>query len=280
MVALLLMLTGTLLAPQEIQVHGHRGCRALRPENTIPAFEHALKLGVDVLELDMAVTKDNRILVSHDPHISSKICRNWDGTPLAAEVAIRTLTLEQAQRFDCGAIRHPEYPKQVLVPHTPPPTLEQVFELASAYPKVQFNIETKIFAKEPELTPSPQEFARLVVEVVRKHKLEERVIVQSFDPRTLREVRKIAPRIRLAVLSEDGVGYIELAQSMGAEIVSPRYTKLTAADVKRAHALKMQVVPWTANDETSWKNLVDMGVDAIITDDPEALSRFLGKSKP
>jgi glycerophosphoryl diester phosphodiesterase len=67
---------------------------------------------------------------------------------------------------------------------------------------------------------------------------------------------------------------------MGAEIVSPRYTKLTAADVRRAHDLKMQVVPWTANDEASWKSLVDMGVDAIITDDPEALARFLGRSKP
>lgn len=280
MLASLLMLTGMLMAPSDILIHGHRGCRALRPENTLPAFEHALKLGVDVLELDMAVTKDNRILVSHDPHISPKICRNWDGTALTGEVAIRSLTLKEAQRYDCGAIKHPEYPKQVPAPHTPPPTLEQVFELARAYPKVHFNIETKIFAKEPELTPSPQEFARLVVDIVRKYKLESRVIVQSFDPRTLREVRKIAPSIRLAVLSEDGVGYIELAQGMGAEIVSPRYTKLTAADVKRAHALKMQVVPWTANDEASWKNLVDMGVDAIITDDPESLARFLGRSKP
>ena len=280
MLASLVMLTGMLLAPSEIQIHGHRGCRALRPENTLPAFEHALKVGVDVLELDMAVTKDNRILVSHDPHISPKICRNWDGTALAAEVAIRTLTLPEAQRYDCGAIQHPDFPKQVSVPHTPPPTLEQVFELARAYPKVQFNIETKIFAKEPKLTPSPREFARLVVETVRKHGLEQRVIVQSFDPRTLREVRKIDPRIRLAVLSEDGVGYIELAQKLGAEIVSPRYTKLTAADVRRAHGLKMQVVPWTANDEASWKTLVDMGVDAIITDDPEALARFLGRSKP
>jgi glycerophosphoryl diester phosphodiesterase len=269
-----------LLAPAEIQIHGHRGCRGLRPENTLPAFEHALKLGVDVLELDMAVTRDNRILVSHDPHISPKICRNWDGTPLAREVAIHTLTLEQAQKFDCGAIQNADFPKQVPVPHTPPPTLEQVFELARAYPNVQFNIETKIFAKEPKLTPSPREFARLVVEAVRKHELEQRVIVQSFDPRILREVRKIAPKIRLAVLSEDGVGYIELAQKMGAEIVSPRYTKLTAADVRRAHDLKMQVVPWTANDEASWKSLVDMGVDAIITDDPEALARFLGRSKP
>jgi glycerophosphoryl diester phosphodiesterase len=273
-------LTVALAAAPDIKIHGHRGCRSVRPENTLPAFEHALKLGVDALELDMGVTRDNRILVSHDPHISPKICRNGDGTPLARPVAIRTITLQEAQRFDCGAIRHPDYPKQVPVPNTPPPALEQVFELARAYPRVEFNIETKIFAKEPELTPPPGEFARLVVDIVRKYGLERRVIVQSFDPRTLREVRKIAPNIRLAVLSEDGVGYIELAQELGAEIVSPRYTKLKKEDVERAHALKMQVVPWTANDEASWKTLVEMGVDAIITDDPEPLARFLGRSKP
>ena len=274
------MLTAMLLAPPEILIHGHRGCRALRPENTLPAFQHALKLGVDVLELDMAVTKDNQILVSHDPHISPKICRNWDGSALDAEVAIHSLTLQEAQSYDCGAVQNPEYPKQVPVPHTPPPTLEQVFELSKTNPKVQFNIETKIFKEEPGLAPSPQKFAQLVVDAVRKHHLEQRVIVQSFDPRTLHEVRKIAPEIRLAVLSEDGVGYIELAKKLHAEIVSPRYTKLTPADVRRAHDLKMQVVPWTANDEASWKTLVGMGVDAIITDDPEALARFLGRRKP
>lgn len=246
----------------------------------MPAFEHALRLGVDVLELDMAVTRDGHIVVSHDPYISPKICRHWDGKPLASPVAIHTLTLKQVQSYDCGAIRNPDFPKQIPVPHTAPPTLEQVFALAAAYPKAEFNIETKIFAKEPQLSPGPEEFARLVVEAVSRHGLEERVMVQSFDPRTLREVRKIAPRIRLSVLSEDGVGYIELARDLGAEIVSPRYTALKPQDVVRAHELAMQVVPWTANDEAAWKSLVAMGVDAIISDDPEALARFLGRRKP
>ncbi len=263
-----------------LKIHGHRGCRGLRPENTLPAFRHALELGVDVLELDLGVTADNRLLVSHDPHLTPELCRHWDGRPLEREVAIHSLTLAEAQRFDCGALKNPRFPKQVPVPHTPPPTLEQVFELAKGHPRVEFNVETKIFADRPELTPSPAEFARMVVEAVQRYGMEKRVIVQSFDPRTLREVRKLAPGIRLSVLSSDGKDYIALAQEIGAEVVSPEHSRLTEAEVKRAHAARLQVVPWTANDEASWKRLLDMGVDAIITDDPEALAAFLGRRRP
>jgi glycerophosphoryl diester phosphodiesterase len=263
--------------PAQVKIHGHRGCRALRPENTMPAFRHALELGVDVLELDMGVTKDNHVLVSHDPHINPKLCRYADGRPLEKPLAIRTLTLAETQQFDCGALSNVDYPKQQPVPGTPPPTLDQVLELAKAHPRVEFNIETKIFPKEPELTPDPATFARLVVDIVRKHKLEKRVIVQSFDPRTLREVRKIAPAIRLAVLSSarDPSDYIALAQEIKAEIVSPEFKKLTAPDVARARKLGMQVIPWTPNEEGDWQRMVELGVDAIITDDPAALAAFL-----
>lgn len=263
-----------------IKIHGHRGCRALRPENTMPAFEQALEVGADVLELDLGVTADNHLLVSHDPHFSPELCRHMDGRPLAAPVAIHSLSLVEARRFDCGALKNPRFPKQVPAPNTPPPTLDQVFELAKKHPRVEFNVETKIFADRPELTPGPAEFARLVVEAVHRHALEKRVIVQSFDPRTLREVRRMAPAIRLSVLSSDRKDYIALAREIGAEIVSPEYGRLTAAEVRRAHQAGLQVVPWTANDEASWQRLREMGVDAIITDDPAALRDFLGRRRP
>src|SRR5207244_8397810 len=101
---------------------------------------HAIELGVDVLELDMGVTKDNRLLISHDPHITPAICRNDDGTAIEKEIAIRSLTLAEAQRFDCGAIKNPNFPKQAPVPHTPPPTLEQVLSLTEKNPRLEFNI--------------------------------------------------------------------------------------------------------------------------------------------
>src|SRR3954463_3551662 len=163
------ILLGTLASaatPAAIKVHGHRGARAVRPENTLPAFEYAIKAGVDVLELDMAVTKDNVIVVSHDPLLSAPTCTGpRDHQP------IHQLTLAQVREYDCGAKQNPQFPRQQPVPGTKMPTLDEVFSLAESSP-VEFNIETKISPDKPELAPSPEQFVKLVLEVIRKHKLE------------------------------------------------------------------------------------------------------------
>src|SRR2546426_284792 len=161
-----------------ILVHGHRGARAMRPENTIPAFEYAIQVGVDVLELDMAVTKDDVLVVSHDPLLNPEICKGPE-----APRAIRTLTLRELRRWDCGSLRNPRFPKQIPVPGTRMPTLDEVFALAPNG-RIEFNIETKIFEDHPEYTPAPEKFARLTLDCVRRNGLESRVILQSFDFRT------------------------------------------------------------------------------------------------
>src|SRR6266481_59544 len=145
--------------PRAVQVHGHRGARAMRPENTIPAFEYAIAAGADVLELDMSVTRDNVVVVSHDPYLEPPIC-----TGPAPRAAIRQLTLAEVKQWDCGVKQNPAFPKQHTVPGTRIPALDEVFALAPKG-KFEFNIETKIFAEHPELTPPPEEFARLVLEV-------------------------------------------------------------------------------------------------------------------
>ncbi len=122
---LILLLSACLDAAPKIQVHGHRGARAVRPENTIPAFEYAIAAGADVLELDLAVTKDNQLVVSHDLHMNRKICRGPEG-----ETAIRALTLAEIRAWDCGALKNPEFPRQQTVPGTRMPTLDEVFALA------------------------------------------------------------------------------------------------------------------------------------------------------
>src|SRR5260370_33091790 len=125
---LVLILGGALMlaAQPRILVHGARGARAMRPENTIPAFEYAIGVGVDVLELDMAVTKDDVLVVSHDPLLNPEICSGPGGPR-----AIRTLTLKELRQWDCGALRNPRFPKQTPVPGTPMPTLDEVFALSS-----------------------------------------------------------------------------------------------------------------------------------------------------
>jgi glycerophosphoryl diester phosphodiesterase len=128
-------------AAPKILVHGHRGARARRPENTLPAFEYAIGQGVDVLEMDMAVTKDNVIVVSHDPLLHGPVCSRPAGVDAKASVPIRTLTLAQVREWDCGAVRNPLFATQETAPGTRMPTLDDVFRLASRG-TFEYNIET------------------------------------------------------------------------------------------------------------------------------------------
>ncbi len=255
---------------QTIQVHGHRGARALRPENTLPAFEYAITQGVDALELDMAVTRDNVIVVSHDPVLEAPVC-----TGPAPKAVIRELTLAQVREWDCGAKPNPAFPKQQAVPGTRVPTLEEVFALAPKG-KFLFNIETKIFPQKPELTPPPEEFARMVLAAVRKHHLEARVVLQSFDFRTLVAMKALAPEIKLSALYEGAAkDFVAIGREAGAGIVSPLARLVTPEQVKAAHAAGLEVLPWTVNTPSEWERLANAGVDGIISDDPAALIAWL-----
>ncbi len=259
-----------LAAEPRILVHGHRGARALRPENTIPAFEYAIGAGADVLELDMGVTKDNVVVVSHDPFLAPPVCSGPE-----PKAFIRDLTLAQVREWDCGKVQNPRQPRQVAAPGTKMPTLDEVFALAPRG-TFQFNIETKITTANPEHAPPPDEFARLVLAQIRKHKLEKRVILQSFDFRTLHAMKKLAPEIRLSALWEGGDrDFVSIAKDAGATIVSPIFTRVTVERVRDAHAAGLEVVPWTANRPADWDKLIDAQVDAIITDDPAALIEYL-----
>jgi glycerophosphoryl diester phosphodiesterase len=252
-----------------ILVHGHRGARGRRPENTLPAFRYAIEQGVDVLELDVAVTKDNVAVVSHDPLINATIC---SGPKLG--IPIHTLTREELRAYDCGAKKNPAFPEQVPVPGTQIPTLDEVFDLGRGN-SVQFNVETKIFADRPELTPDPEDFTQLVWNSIRRHELGKRVILQSFDPRTLRAMKKIQPSLRRSALFERQRDWIEVAKEFEATILSPQFKLVTRELVDQAHSAGLEVVPWTADTPQEWANLANAGCDAIISDDPAALIAWL-----
>jgi len=268
--ATILLLCGVMPAAERILVHGHRGARAVYPENTLPAFEYAIKQGADVLEMDLAVTKDGVLVISHDPHINPEIC-----TGPHPGIAIHQLTLAELKQYDCGALKNPRFPSQRPVPGTRIPTLDEVLNLAPSG-TFQFNIETKSFPDHPELTPTPEVFAHLLLDQIRKHKVEPRVIMQSFDFRTLHAMKKLAPEIRLAALYEGSPRpFVEIAKEAGATIISPFYELVTPEQVKASHAAGLEVVPWTANTPQAWQTLIGAGVDAIITDDPAALIGYL-----
>src|SRR5579864_3032212 len=219
--ALILLITAMSSAAdaKRILVHGHRGARAMRPGNTIPAFEYAIKAGVDALEMDMAVTKDNVIVISHDPVLHGPVC-----TGPRQSAIIHELTLAEVRQWDCGAVQNPLFRKQQAVPGTKMPTLDEVLSL-STQGNFEYNIETKSFPDKPQYTPAPEEFVRLFLEQVRKHHLEKRVMLQSFDFRTLVAARKMAPEIRRSALTEfDKRDFAVIAKEAGeAQIISPNY---------------------------------------------------------
>ena len=253
-----------------ILVHGHRGARARLPENTMPAFEYAIQAGVDALEMDIAVTKDGVVVISHDPMLRRPVC-----TGPRDNAVIHELTLAEVRQWDCGAVRNPMYANQKPVPGTHIPTLDDVFRLASRG-TFDYNIETKSFPDKPEFTPPPEEFARMVLAKIREHGLEKRVILQSFDFRTLVAMKKLAPEIRLSALTEaDKREFAEIAKEAGAGIVSPNYMLVTRGKVEAAHRAGLQVVPWTVNRAADWEKMIDAGVDGIISDDPAELVAYL-----
>lgn len=247
----------------------------MRPENTIPAFEYAIHAGVDALELDMAVTKDNVIVISHDPILEPPVC-----TGPQPRAIIRELTFAQTRQWDCGAVRNPNFPEQQVIPGTRMPTLDEVLSL-STQGKFDYNIETKSFPDKPQYTPSPEEFVRLFLVEVRKHRLEKRAMLQSFDFRTLVAVRKMAPEIRRSALIEnDDRDFITIAHEAGeAQIISPNFMLVTKEKVQAAHKAGLQVVPWTVDTRSGWDQMIDAGVDAIISDDPAALISYLEEKR-
>jgi len=241
----------------------------------MPAFEYAIEQGVDALEMDVAVTKDDVLVISHDPVLNPEICRGLGGSRV-----IRELTFLELKMWDCGSLVNPHFPKQTPVPGTRVPALEEVLALASRGPFL-FNIETKIFKDQPRYTPSPERFAELLLRAIDRHKLRSRVIVQSFDFRTLHAMKIFAPDIRLAALDEEeNLGdFVTVARSAGAQIISPEKGMVTPSRVLAAHEAGLQVIPWTANTPKDWDALLAAGVDGMISDDPAALIAYLKQKK-
>ncbi len=305
LIATLLLLATLPASAQTILVHAHRGGRADRPENTIPSFQHGIDVGADVLELDLAVTKDNILVVSHSPYLIQPTSddprmaailaneRHCDGPPLPPGTYIHSVTLAQLKQYDCGNTV-PGFPNQKAVPHTTIPTFDEVLALAPQG-KFQFNAETKIFLNRPDITPTPEVFVAMIDKAVKAHHLESRVILQSFDFRTLRAMRALDPAIRLSALfgmaqydtlmglTEPDKTYAHIAKVAGlsdGDFFSPDQSLVTPTEVQWAHDHHLQVAPYTVNTLEGWQKMADAHVDAIITDDPAGLLKWLRAQHP
>jgi glycerophosphoryl diester phosphodiesterase len=305
---LFLFINGEVMA---FDIEAHRGGRALFPENTLVSFANALSMGVDTLELDIGVTADGALVVSHERGLNPDLARGADGVYVAPPgIPFIRLPLSEIRKYDVGQIRPDsayakQFPDQHAVPGTPIPTLKEVFALVrkSGDGHVRINIETKIDPDHPDESPDPQRFVALLLDLLKAEKYEGRVMVQSFDWRTLQLVQKLAPAIPTVYLTlqkgnaptvslekasvwtagfnpaEHGGSLPRTIKDAGGAIWSPYSGDVTPALVSESHGLGLKVVVWTVNKPDDIARLIDMGVDGIISDRPDLLRQVAGEKK-
>src|SRR5204862_5876666 len=271
----------------DFDIQGHRGCRGLMPENTIPAMLKAIDLGVTTLEMDVVITKDNKVVVSHEPWFEAEITTKPDGSPVkpveAMQLNIYQMTYEEVLKYDVGMKPHPRFPQQQKMKAIKP-LLSDLIDSVETYlvkknlPKVNYNIEIKSLpAGDNKFHPVPSEFGELLMTVIKEKKIEGSVITQSFDFRSLKYIHEKYPSIKTSMLIEDSdvndfdgqlnrLGYTP-------EYYSPNQTLVDEKLVKQCHDKVMKIIPWTVNDAKQIKKLKKMGVGGIITDFPDLVKK-------
>jgi glycerophosphoryl diester phosphodiesterase len=261
---------------------GHRGARGLMPENTIPAMERGLDLGVTTLEMDAVITRDRKIILSHEPFFNHEITTKPDGTYIDEKEErnynIFKMSFAETQQFDVGLKPHPRFPNQEKL-KVSKPLLSAVIDNAEQYAALKkmgkpfYNIETKTQpATDNTFHPAPDEFVSLLMQLLLEKKIEDRAIIQSFDIRTLQVLHRKYPFMKTALLVEDfdkRPVSLQLAQlGFVPTIYSPAYMLVNPQLVDSCHALKMKVIPWTVDEKSEIEKLKQLGVDGIITDYP------------
>jgi len=273
----------------ELDVQGHRGCRGSLPENSVAGFIQALEWGVNTLEMDVVISKDHQVVLSHEPFISHQICVDSLGNEIDSasqfQYNMYQMTYRQIQQYDCGSKTAPGFPLQKSLPG-PKPLLSEVITAVEErrselkLPLIKYNIETKSMrAFDGIFHPEPAVFIELVLKVVKHHGIADRTMIQSFDPRTLIELRKQDANITIALLVNSTVNPVHDFIRLGFEpdIYSPRYSLVTDSMITYLHRKNIAIIPWTVNDPEDMKKYIDLGVDGIITDYPERLLKILDR---
>lgn len=298
-----------------IDIQGHRGARGLKPESTLPSFETALDVGVDTLEFDLHFTSDGEIVIWHDPVVSPEKCGLKPGAPDSVPdpddpetppeaLALRALTASDLEWFDCD--RNPDvsrFPDQdasetelagddyrIL-------TMGALIEFVKTYADsegksnrqretaraVRFNVETKRDPRDPATIgdgfdgTSAGPFELRLLDVIASHGLAERVVIQSFDDRSLRAIHAVDPSIDLALLTSSPFARFSEFADAGVSIWSPRFDTATQDAINEAHAAGLSVIPWTVNVGSEMQELAERGVDGIITDRPDIAVELFGQ---
>ena len=267
---------------QTLDKQGHRGCRGLMPENTIPAMLEAKKSGVTTLEMDVVISKDGQVVLSHEPFFNHEITTKPDGSFISVEKEkeynLYKMTYEEIAKYDVGSKPHPRFPDQEKMKVAKPLLSDVFLAIVNMYSNARgtntyYNIETKT---QPETDgifhPSPEEFVDKLMDVIKKSGQIDFVTIQSFDFRTLQYLHKKYPAAKTAMLIDvgDKRSMRKQLDDLGftPTIYSPEQSLVNPVLIKACHEKGIQIIPWTVNEVADMKRLVKMGVDGLISDYP------------
>ena len=262
-------------------IEGHRGARGLVPENTIPSFLKALEFGVDTLELDVVISRDNQIVVSHEPWFASVISLDKNGNPIPEEKEkeynLYKMNYSEIKLYDVGSLGNKNFPEQQKM-KVYKPLLKDVFGEVQKYirknklKQVRYNIEIKSSpAGDNVYHPNTSVFARMIYDEVLANKMQKNVIIQSFDVRPLQELRKLPVKLPLALLvgNKDGIEKSIANLGFQPDTYSPHFSLVDEATVAYCRERKMKIVPWTVNEIADLERMSKFNLDGIITDYPD-----------
>lgn len=266
---------------QSFDIQGHRGCRGLMPENSVPGFLKAIDLGVTTIEMDVVVSADGKVVVSHDPYISSGFCVNELGIPInkkkEKDINIFRMLYDDVRLFDCGIIGNEDFPEQEKLSVHKPLLIEAIQACeehvkATGRENIRYNIEIKSTPSGDNIFhPVPELYTRLVYEAIRDIVPAERVLIQSFDVRILQFWKMRYPEYKISFLLSGSKSPQKVLDELGftPDVFSPSYKRINQSAVEEWHKLGVKVIPWTVNDISDIKKVIGMGVDGLITDYPD-----------
>lgn len=273
-------------AQKKFDVQGHRGARGIMPENTIAGMLKALELGAKTLEMDIVISKDKQAVVSQEPYFNHEFSLTPAGKTFTLKdekkYNIFKMNYIEVKKFDVGSKLHKRFPGQQKF-KAYKPLLAELIDSVENYVKLHrlqkpdYNIETKLIRKgDGEFQPSPEEFVEIIMEVVKQKKLEKRVIIQSFDIRSLQYLHEKYPKIRTSLGIDEKEDFEKNIKDLGFKptVYSPYYVLVGKTLVDKCHAAGIKIIPWTVNSIKDIDYLKNLGVDGIITDYPNLMDQL------
>lgn len=264
---------------ENVDIQGHRGCRGLLPENTIPAFTNAAELGVTTLEMDVVISKDSQVVVSHEALMNHKICTQPNGEEITKEDEknhnLFQMEYDLIKQYDCGSIGNDRFPEQNKMPVYKPLLSEVIDTIEKKWNTLFYNIELKTEGPENDgiFQPEPDVFVQIVIRLLQEKGILDRCSIQSFDTRILESLHQHYPKVTSVLLIENNLSTEENLKSLSFKpsVYSPYYKMVNPKMIAYLHSLNIKVIPWTINEKDEMHKLIEMGADGVITDYPDRI---------